>query len=56
MNGNKRIVGSDSMKNLNELLEEYRADSLSGPDKGIRFEVLMKNFLLTYEPYREKIF
>ena len=42
------------MKDLNELLEKYRTDSLSTHDKGTRFEVLMKNFLLTYAPYRGK--
>ena len=42
------------MKSFNEFLEKYRADSLSTHDKGTRFEVLMKNFLLTYAPYRGK--
>lgn len=42
------------MKDLNALLEKYRTDSLSTHEKGSRFEVLMKNFLLTYAPYRGK--
>ena len=42
------------MKDLNELLEKYRDDSQSERDKGTRFEVLMKNFLLTHAPYRGK--
>lgn len=39
---------------FNELLDKYRAISFSEYDKGSRFEVLMKNFLLTYPEYREK--
>ena len=39
---------------FNELLNKYRAISFSEHDKGSRFEVLMKNFLLTYPEYREK--
>ena len=42
------------MKTFDEILEKYREDSLSERDKGTRFEVLMKNFLLTYAPYRGK--
>ena len=40
------------MKDLNAILEKYREDSSSERDKGTLFEVLMKNFLLTYAPYR----
>ena len=39
---------------LNQILDKYRAISLSEHDKGSRFELLMKNFLLTYPEYREK--
>ena len=42
------------MKDLRAILEKYREDSLSEHGKGTRFEVLMKNFLLTYAPYRGK--
>ena len=38
---------------FNELLDKYRAISFSEHDKGLRFELLMKNFLLTYPEYRE---
>ena len=40
------------MKSFNEVLEKYRQDSISEHEKGTRFETLMKNFLLTYAPYR----
>ena len=42
------------MTNFNEILEKYRKISFSEHDKGSRFEMLMKNFLLTYPAYREK--
>ena len=42
------------MKDLNAILEKYREDSSSERDKGTLFEVLMRNFLLTYAPYRGK--
>ena len=42
------------MQTLNEILQKYRSDSSSEHQKGSRFEVLMKNFLLTYPPYRGK--
>ena len=37
---------------FDDILEKYRAESFSEHDKGSRFEVLMKNFLLTYPQYR----
>lgn len=33
---------------FNDILEKYRQNSFSEHDKGTRFEVLMKNFLLTF--------
>ena len=42
------------MKSFNEVLEKYRQDSISEHEKGTRFEVLMRNFLLTYPQYRDK--
>ena len=42
------------MKSFNEVLEKYRQESFSEHDKGSRFEVLMRNFLLTYAPYSGK--
>ena len=43
------------MLNVDELLEKYRRLAQSEHDKGSRFELLMKNFLLTYPVYRGKI-
>ena len=37
-----------------KILAKYRKISTSEVDKGTRFEVLMKNFLLTYATYRQK--
>ncbi len=37
---------------FDDILKKYRAESFSEHDKGSRFEVLMKNFLLTYPQYR----
>lgn len=39
---------------IDELLIRYRDENLSEHDKGIKFERLMKNFLLTYPVYRGK--
>lgn len=37
-----------------KILDKYRKISTSEVDKGTRFEMLIKNFLLTYSTYREK--
>ena len=37
-----------------KILDKYRKISTSEVDKGTRFEVLMKNFLLTYQIYSGK--
>ena len=39
---------------FDEILKKYRQNSFSEHDKGSRFEVLMRNFLRTYPPYRGK--
>lgn len=42
------------MKTFNEILERYRKLSRSESDKGTRFEILMKRFILTYPIYTGK--
>lgn len=42
------------MTTIDELLKIYRESICSEYYKGTRFEILMKNFLLTYAPYRGK--
>ena len=39
---------------FDDILKNYRENSSSTHEKGSRFEILMKNFLLTYPPYRGK--
>ena len=46
------LIGKEKTMTFNELLDKYRAISLSERDKGAKFERLMKNFLLTYPEYR----
>ena len=50
---NRKKLGKAKKMTFNELLDKYRAISFSEHDKGLRFELLMKNFLLTYPEYRE---
>ena len=39
---------------FDDILKNYRENSSSTHEQGSRFEILMKNFLLTYPPYRGK--
>ena len=41
---------------FDDILKNYRENSSSTHEQGSRFEILMKNFLLTYPPYRGKFF
>ena len=52
----KKFFGKGMYMTIDELLKNYReVFCMSEVEKGEHFERLMKNFLLTYAPYRGKI-
>lgn len=43
------------MANLKEVLNKYRKESFSKRNNGDKFELLIKNFLLTYPMYKNRL-